>query len=70
MYKIQQISQNFLLGLIKHKYSYTGELEAKDNDVPAKMRVNFPLSVAGSASFNIFMTDYRKFIDFDKIINF
>ncbi|CAO1427415.1 unnamed protein product [Diamesa tonsa] len=61
MYKIQQISQNFLLGLIKHKYSYTGELETKDNDVPAKMRVNFPLSVAGSASFNVFMTDYQQF---------
>lgn len=45
-YKIEQISQDYLLGLtpLKHKYSYTGDLEVKDMDVPAKMTVNFPLS--------------------------
>ena len=46
LYKVQQISQNYLLGLVslRHKYSYTGDLEVKDMDVPAKMTVRFPLS--------------------------
>jgi len=60
-YLIQQLSQDFLLGLtpFKHRYSYTGELDVKDNDVPAKMSVKFPLNVLpGAAVFKIFMTDY------------
>jgi apolipoprotein D and lipocalin family protein len=62
-YLIQQVSQNFLLGLapLKHKYSYTGVLEKTDEEVPAKMKVKFPLSVAGSAKFIVFMTDYENY---------
>jgi apolipoprotein D and lipocalin family protein len=62
-YLIQQISQNFLLGWapLKHKYSYTGILEKTHADVPAKMKVRFPLSVAGSAGFTVFMTDYENY---------
>jgi len=60
-YLIQQLSQDYLIGLapVAHRYSYTGELEVKDNDVPAKMTVKFPLNVLpGDAIFKIFMTDY------------
>lgn len=60
-YLIQQLSQDYLIGLapVSHRYSYTGELEVKDNDVPAKMTVKFPLNVLpGDAIFKIFMTDY------------
>lgn len=62
-YLIQQLSQDYLIGLapVSHRYSYTGELEVKDNDVPAKMTVKFPLNVLpGDAIFKIFMTDYGK----------
>lgn len=57
------MSQNFLLGWapLKHKYSYTGSLEKVHSDVPAKMKVKFPLSVAGSAGFTVFMTDYNQY---------
>lgn len=43
---IEQTSQNFALGLtpLKHEYSYTGVLSVPDQDIPAKMRVKFPLS--------------------------
>lgn len=62
-YKIDQTSQHFALGLtpLKHDYSYTGDLIVKDADVPAKLTVRFPLSVAGSSSFTIFMSDYNTF---------
>lgn len=45
-YFIEQTSQNFALGLtpLKHEYSYTGVLSVPDQDIPAKMRVKFPLS--------------------------
>lgn len=45
-YKIQQLSMNYLFGLVslKHKYSYTGDLEPKDEKVQADMNVQFPLS--------------------------
>lgn len=61
---IQQLSQDYLLGLAptSHRYSYTGELDVKDNDVPAKMSVRFPLNVLpGEAIFKIFMTDYNNY---------
>lgn len=61
---IQQLSQDYLLGLAptSHRYSYTGELDVKDNDVPAKMTVRFPLNVLpGEAIFKIFMTDYNNY---------
>jgi apolipoprotein D and lipocalin family protein len=63
-YLIQQLSQDYLLGLapVSHRYSYTGELDVKDNDVPAKMSVRFPLNVLpGEAIFKIFMTDYNNY---------
>uniref|UniRef100_A0A2M4ABX3 Apolipoprotein D n=2 Tax=Anopheles triannulatus TaxID=58253 RepID=A0A2M4ABX3_9DIPT len=59
-YFIEQVSQKAALSLapIKHEYSYTGKLTVTDRDVPARMTVRFPLSVAGSAKFVVFMTDY------------
>ena len=64
LYYIQQLSQDYLLGIapVSHRYSYTGELEVKDNDIPAKMRVKFPLNVLpGDVSFKVFMTDYENY---------
>ena len=45
-FKIQQLSMNYLFGLVslKHKYSYTGDLEPKDDKDQADMSVHFPLS--------------------------
>lgn len=62
-FSIEQTSQHFAIGLtpIKHEYSYTGELSVPDRDVPAKMRVRFPLSVAGESTFTVFLTDYTQF---------
>jgi apolipoprotein D and lipocalin family protein len=63
-YLIQQLSQDYLIGLapVSHRYSYTGELEVKDNDVPAKMTVRFPLNILpGDAMFKVFMTDYQQY---------
>lgn len=61
---IQQLSQDYLIGLapVSHRYSYTGELEVKDTDVPAKMTVKFPLNILpGDAIFKVFMTDYENY---------
>lgn len=62
-YKIEQKSQHFVLGLtpLKHNYVYTGDIYLPDQDVPGKMTVKFPLNVAGSSSFTVFMTDYEKY---------
>lgn len=62
-YELEQISQHFALGLtpLKHEYHYTGKLTVPDEAVPARMKVRFPLSVAGSASYTVFMTDYDNF---------
>ncbi|KAJ8974504.1 hypothetical protein NQ317_012995 [Molorchus minor] len=59
-YNIEEISQHFLLALtpLKHGYHYKGTLKVPEPSVPAKMTVKFPLSVAGSSSFTVFMTDY------------
>lgn len=64
IYQIQQISQDYLLGIapVSHRYSYTGELEVKDNDIPSKMTVKFPLNVLpGNVFFKVFMTDYENY---------
>ncbi|KAF9405246.1 hypothetical protein HW555_013936 [Spodoptera exigua] len=37
---------------------YTGILTVPDPAVPARMKVRFPLSVAGSASYTVLLTDY------------
>ncbi|XP_053617700.1 apolipoprotein D-like [Plodia interpunctella] len=62
-YEIEQISQHFILGLtpLKHDYKYKGVLTVPDPSVPAKMKVNFPLSVAGSASYIVLSTDYTNY---------
>lgn len=62
-YELEQISQHFILGLtpLKHDYRYTGILTVPDSAVPAQMRVRFPLSVAGSASYTILATDYTTY---------
>lgn len=62
-YKIHQTSQHLILGLtpLKHNYSYTGDITVPDNDIPAKMKIKFPLNVAGSSSFTVFMTDYDNY---------
>nr|XP_021182455.2 apolipoprotein D [Helicoverpa armigera] len=59
-YELEQVSQHFILGLtpLKHDYRYTGVLTVPDPAVPARMKVRFPLSVAGSASYTVLMTDY------------
>nr|XP_023022010.1 apolipoprotein D-like [Leptinotarsa decemlineata] len=59
-YSIEEISQHFLLSLtpLRHGYHYRGTLTVPDSSVPAKMKVKFPLSVAGSSSFTVFTTDY------------
>ncbi|XP_060533324.1 apolipoprotein D-like [Cylas formicarius] len=63
-YKVEEISQHFLLALtpLKHGYHYTGTLKVPDGAVPAKMTVKFPLSVAGSSSFTVFATDYSNYL--------
>lgn len=45
-YFIEQTSQHFALGLtpLKHEYSYTGSLSVPNAELPAKLRVKFPLS--------------------------
>lgn len=59
-YELEQSSQHFILGLtpLKHDYRYTGILTVPDPAVPARMKVRFPLSVAGSASYTVLLTDY------------
>ncbi|CAB3220644.1 unnamed protein product [Arctia plantaginis] len=59
-YELEQLSQHFILGLtpLKHDYRYKGILTVPDPAVPARMKVRFPLSVAGTASYTILMTDY------------
>lgn len=44
-YKVQQISENAIIGLVKNNtYKYTGELEIKDENNEADMTIKFPLS--------------------------
>ncbi|XP_068623489.1 apolipoprotein D-like [Battus philenor] len=59
-FEIEQVSQHFILGLtpLDHDYRYKGILTVPDPAVPARMKVRFPLSVAGSASYTILSTDY------------
>lgn len=59
-YVITQDSDHLILGLtpLKHEYHYTGELTVPEPSTPGRMEVRFPLSVAGSASHVVFMTDY------------
>ncbi|CAH2051820.1 unnamed protein product, partial [Iphiclides podalirius] len=62
-YELEQVSQHFLLGLtpLEHDYRYKGVLTVTDPAVPGRMKVRFPLSVAGSASYTVMMTDYSTY---------
>ncbi|XP_067014679.1 apolipoprotein D [Anabrus simplex] len=62
-YLLEQESEHLLLGLtsVDHIYRYTGKLSVPKANTPAKMVVNFPLSVAGTASYVVFMTDYETY---------
>lgn len=62
-YIITQDSVHPILGLtpLKHEYHYTGELSVPEPSTPGRMRVRFPLSVAGSASHVVFTTDYNNY---------
>lgn len=62
-YAIEQLSQRapLSIGPFKHEYSYTGKLTVTDRDVPARMTVRFPLSVAGSAKFVVIMSDFNTY---------
>ncbi|CAG5024496.1 unnamed protein product [Parnassius apollo] len=62
-YEIDQVSQHFLLGLtpLEHDYRYKGVLTVPDPAVPGRMKVRFPLSVAGSASYTVLSTDYTTY---------
>jgi len=62
-YFIEQVSQHFALGLtpLRHEYSYTGQVLVPDPDVPGKMKISFPLNVAGDSNLIVFMTDYTTF---------
>lgn len=59
-YVIRQVSEHLLLGLttLNHEYTYEGIITVPDSSDPARMVVRFPLSLAGSASYIVFMTDY------------
>ncbi|XP_054261456.1 apolipoprotein D-like [Macrosteles quadrilineatus] len=62
-YDLEQVSEHPILGLasVDNKYHYTGHLTVPAPETPAKMVVKFPLSVAGSASYTVFYTDYTTY---------
>lgn len=62
-YIVTQDSDHPVLGLtpLKHEYHYTGKLTVLDPSTPARMEVHFPLSIAGSASHVVFITDYENY---------
>lgn len=62
-YFVEQISEHPILGLanVDNKYHYTGRLTVPHPEMPGKMTVRFPLSVAGSASYVVFYTDYTTY---------
>lgn len=62
-YVIQQVSEHLILGLtsLNHEYTYEGIITVPDSSDPATMVVRFPLSLAGSASYIVFMTDYDNY---------
>lgn len=62
-YSIKQVSEHLILGLtsLNHEYTYEGIITIPDERDPARMQVRFPLSLAGSASYIVFMTDYENY---------
>jgi len=61
--RLVQTRQHFVLDTIgvDHIYTYTGVLSIPDNDDRGRMRVKFPLNVAGDADLTIFATDYDNY---------
>jgi len=61
--RLVQTRQHFILDTIgvDHIYTYTGVLTIPDNDRSSRMRVKFPLNIAGEADFLVFMTDYDNY---------
>jgi len=61
--RLVQTRQHFVLDTIgvDHLYTYTGVLSTPDTDNRARMRVKFPLNIAGESDFVVFMTDYVNF---------
>ncbi|XP_069678986.1 apolipoprotein D-like [Periplaneta americana] len=62
-YTITQVSEHLILGLtsLNHEYTYEGVLNIPDDNDPGRMQVRFPLSLAGSASYIVLMTDYENY---------
>lgn len=61
LYKLDQTSENSIINVAKsNNYHYIGNLKA-DPNLPSRMIANFPLSVAGKASFVVFSTDYTNY---------
>jgi len=61
--RLIQTKQHFVLDKIgvDHIYTYTGVLNIPDQDNAARMRVKFPLNLAGDAEFLVYMTDYENY---------
>jgi len=61
--RLIQTRQHFILDTIgvDHTYTYTGVLSVPDTDKASRMRVKFPLNIAGEADFVVFMTDYENY---------
>ncbi|CAG7786991.1 unnamed protein product [Allacma fusca] len=61
--RLVQTKQHFMLDKvgIDHIYTYTGVLNVPDGDNSARMRVKFPLNLAGDAEFLVYMTDYDNY---------
>jgi len=60
---IEQASEHPVLGIasVDNIYQYTGTLKVKRPETPARMTVKYPLSIAGTATFTVFMTDYKTY---------
>jgi len=61
--RLVQTRQHFILDTIgvDHIYTYTGTLSVPDSETAGRMRVKFPLNVAGDSEFVVFMTDYETY---------
>jgi lipocalin len=62
-WKVVQTRSHFVLDTIgiDHLHSYTGVLSTPDSDNKARMRVKFPMNIAGESEFVVFMTDYKNY---------
>ncbi|XP_068087065.1 apolipoprotein D-like [Anabrus simplex] len=62
-YLLEEVSDNWLLGLVNIDKTYrnTAKLSVPNPDIPAEMIVDFPLNLAGTASYIVFTTDYHNY---------